>query len=269
MKPEASESKALSPTSDAAAAGKIRDVSVVFIHGFLDEGSLWQPVMDRLAAVGITSVAPDLRGMGTRAAAPGPFTLERLAEDVVSAFENFGGPLVLVGHSMGAQIAELVAAALPAQVSAMMLLTPVPLGGLAMPDEIAAQMRSLGGDTEAQRQLRRQFAGRHAEGVIGELIEVGMKVRVESARALFEAWRAGDPSGDGKSSFEGPVLIAGGAEDAFITLALIESMVSPRFRKASTVLIPEAGHWPHVERPSVVAQLLTDFIAELAGPAYR
>jgi len=94
-----------------------------------------------------------------------------------------------------------------------------------------------------------------------------MKVRVETARALFDAWSAGDPSGAGPSRFEGPVLIAGGAEDAFITPALIEGMVSPRFRKASTVLIPEAGHWPHVERPSAVTALLTNFIADLSGAA--
>ena len=266
-KPKAAGNTAISPAADAASAGEIHDVSAVFIHGFLDEGRLWQPVMDHLAKVGVTSVAPDLRGMGTRAAAPAPFTLAHLAEDVVSALANLSGPVVLVGHSMGAQIAELVAAALPGQVSAMMLLTPVPLGGLAMPDDIAAQMRSLGGDAEAQRQLRRQFAGRHAASVIDELINVGMKVRVETARALFDAWSAGDPAGGDRSRFEGPVLIAGGAEDAFITPALIEGMVSPRFRKASTVLIPEAGHWPHVERPSAVAALLTDFIADLSGVA--
>jgi len=46
-KPEAAGNTALSPAADAASAGRIHDVSAVFIHGFLDEGGLWQPVMDR------------------------------------------------------------------------------------------------------------------------------------------------------------------------------------------------------------------------------
>ncbi|MGT2455392.1 alpha/beta fold hydrolase [Cupriavidus basilensis] len=124
---------------------KLQDASVVFIHGFLDEGALWLPVRERLAEFGITSVAPDLSGMGARASAPPPFTLSRLAEDVASDLGGIAQPVVLVGHSMGAQIVELVAAMLPRQVIAMMLLTPVPLSGLAVPDEIATKMRSLGG----------------------------------------------------------------------------------------------------------------------------
>lgn len=264
MKPSAAGSTTQSRTTGTVAARKNQDVSVVFIHGFLDEGRLWQPVMDRLTKLGIVCVAPDLSGMGTRAAASAPFTLSRLAGEVVPILDNISGPVLVVGHSMGAQIAELVAAALPDQVIAMMLLTPVPLGGLPMPDEIAAQMRALGGDRAAQRQLRRQFAGRHAEGIIDELVTVGMKVRPETAHALFDAWSAGDLSGNDKSKFRNPVLIAGGEEDAFVTPELIESMVSPRFAKASTVLIPEVGHWPHVEQPSKVAELLTDFITDLA-----
>ncbi|MCY1205821.1 2-succinyl-6-hydroxy-2,4-cyclohexadiene-1-carboxylate synthase [compost metagenome] len=265
MNPRAVDSTTASAGADVRQ--KIQDVSVVFIHGFLDEGALWLPVRERLAELGITSVAPDLSGMGARASAPPPFTLSRLAEDVATVIAGIAQPVVLVGHSMGAQIAELVAARLPRQVIAMMLLTPVPLSGLAVPDDIATQMCSLGGDAEAQRQLRRQFAGRHAQGVIEGLVNVGMKVRPETVGALFSAWSSGVRSGDEKSAFQGRVLIAGGEEDAFIAPALIDAMVSPRFTGASTVVIPEVGHWPHVEQPSAVAKLLTDFLSDLAVAA--
>src|SRR5438445_4927146 len=97
-----------SADAEAATASCATDhYPVVFVHGFLDEGSLWQSVAGALADECVTSVAPNLPGMGGRAADRGPFTLNRLAADVASVVEGFGQPVVLVGHSMGAQIAEL------------------------------------------------------------------------------------------------------------------------------------------------------------------
>jgi esterase len=99
------------------------------------------------------------------------------------------------------------------------------------------------------------------------LVKVGMKVQPETVGALFCAWSAGDWSGSEKSAFEGPVLIAGGAEDAFIVPRVIDAMVSQRFPGALTTVIPEVGHWPHVEQPFAVAELLTDFLSDLVAAA--
>jgi pimeloyl-ACP methyl ester carboxylesterase len=59
---------------------------------------------------------------------PGPFSLDRLAQAVASVVEAVGRFTVLVGHSMGAQIAELVARTRPRPIAGLVLLTPVPLG---------------------------------------------------------------------------------------------------------------------------------------------
>lgn len=75
----------------------------------------------------------DLPGMGKAADDPGPFSLDRLAEAVASVVDAVGRSTVLVGHSMGgAQVAELVARIRPRQIAGLVLLTPVPLGGLAV-----------------------------------------------------------------------------------------------------------------------------------------
>lgn len=245
---------------EAAAARAADNYPVVFVHGFLDEGGLWQSVAGVLADQGVTSVAPDLPGMGGRASEPGPFTLNRLATEVASVVNGFDRPVVLVGHSMGAQVAELVAAAHPERVAALVLLTPVPLGGLPVPAEVAAAMRALGGNADAQRALRRQFAGRHVESVLDNLVDVGMKVQVSAVQAFFDAWSGGDASGQSASRYHGPVLIAVGADDTFIAPDLVEAYVAPRFPQASTVSIPEVGHWPHAEQPVAVARILADFL---------
>lgn len=249
---------------EAIAARATDHYPVVFVHGFLDEGALWQSVAGVLADEGVTSVAPDLPGMGGRAADHGPFTLNRLVTDVASVVNGVDRPVVLVGHSMGAQVVELVAAAHPDRVAALVLLTPVPLGGLPVPAEVAAAMRALGGNADAQRGLRRQFAGRHVESVLDKLVDVGMKVQAPAVQAFFDTWSGGDASGQSASRYHGPVLIAVGAEDTFIAPDLVEAFVAPRFPQASTVLLPEVGHWPHAEQPIAVARILADFLTRLA-----
>jgi len=66
-------------------------------------------------------------------------------------------PVIIVGPSAGAQVAECAAGARPDAV-AIMLLTPVPLDGIALPTEVATEMRGLDGNRAGQVQLRTQFA---------------------------------------------------------------------------------------------------------------
>jgi pimeloyl-ACP methyl ester carboxylesterase len=79
--------------------------SLVFIHGFLEDGSFWQSTMEALEARNLSVVTLDLPGMGNAACDPGQFLLDRLAKAVASVVDAGGRPTVLVGHSTGAQIA--------------------------------------------------------------------------------------------------------------------------------------------------------------------
>ena len=59
----------------------------------------------------------------------------RYATEVGAVLKQIGKRAVIIGQSMGAQIAELVAAANPDLVSGLVLVTPVPLGGVNAPVE--------------------------------------------------------------------------------------------------------------------------------------
>ena len=54
-----------------------------------------------------------------------------------------------------------------------------------------------------------------------------------------------------------------GSEDSFSSAELIRAAVAPRFADVRTVHVAGAGHWPHVEQPAAVAQILTRFLASL------
>ncbi|MGI5270601.1 alpha/beta hydrolase [Nonomuraea sp. CA-218870] len=84
---------------------------IVAVHGITASLMAWQAVGRRLPREW-SLVAMDLRGRGHSADLPGPYGLDRHAEDVLRVAEHVGaGPdAVLTGHSMGGYVAALAGA---------------------------------------------------------------------------------------------------------------------------------------------------------------
>jgi pimeloyl-ACP methyl ester carboxylesterase len=84
---------------------------VVLVHGITANALAWGRVAPALAGE-FEVVAPDLRGRAGSAGLPGPYGIERHAEDVRSVLQHLapeGRRRVLVGHSMGAFVATMAA----------------------------------------------------------------------------------------------------------------------------------------------------------------
>jgi pimeloyl-ACP methyl ester carboxylesterase len=250
--------QSLDTTSWRRGAG---NVAVVFVHGFLDDGHVWNRTIAALTTPGIETVQVDLAGSGGRADATGPFTYARFAADVGAVVDRLHKPFVIVGQSMGAPIAELVAAARPERALGLVLVAPVPLAGTQLPDEVIEPFRALGGDAGAQRGVRRQLAVNLSDDDLDHLAISGLRLAPATAAALVDAWNVGHADVSERSRYAGPVLILPGAGDGFSTEGLVATAVAPRFADAQTVVIDGAGHWPHVEQPEAVAAQLDAFLA--------
>jgi pimeloyl-ACP methyl ester carboxylesterase len=234
--------------------------AVVFVHGFLDDGHSWDGVVDRLAS-DVETVQVDLDGCGDRVDASGPFTYDRLAAAVGDVVDRLGKPFIVVGHSMGAAVAELVAADRPERALGMVLLTPVPLGGTHLPAEAIEPFRSLGEQgAEAQREARRQLSVALAEEDLDRLVAAGTRLRPEVVRELADTWNAGHPAGRQQSSYARPVLVLRGGGDPFVTDELVSQAILPRFATVQAETIEDAGHWAHVEQPGRVAAHVDRFL---------
>jgi pimeloyl-ACP methyl ester carboxylesterase len=104
----------------------------------------WPPVARQLSE-DWTLVAPDLRGRGAASELPGPYGLKRHAEDVCAVAREAGSDVVLVGHSMGAFIALLAAAAEPDLFRKLVLVDgglpfPPPPDGVSVDDVLRATL---------------------------------------------------------------------------------------------------------------------------------
>ncbi|QGZ58899.1 alpha/beta fold hydrolase [Paraburkholderia acidiphila] len=237
--------------------------ALVFIHGFLDGARIWEDVTRHLGHRAAGALCIDLPGMGARADDPGPFSLDRFAADVTTQVRALSRPVVLVGHSMGAQIAELVAQRLDRQVHGLVLLTPVPLGGAGLPAEAMSAFHAIGGNPAAQRQLRRTLSVRLDDARLERLGQIGDRVAAAAVGTFADLWNAGHPSGAEASRYRGPVLIIRGDGDRFVDFAMLSSGVTPRFKAPAIASIERAGHWPHVEQPAAIAHVVESFLADL------
>lgn len=102
---------------------------VLAVHGISATHRNWDLVADGLAERRV--IAPDLRGRGRSNALPGPYGLERHADDVAAALDTLGVDRVYVlGHSMGAFVSVRFAERHPDRVAGIALVD----GGLPVPN---------------------------------------------------------------------------------------------------------------------------------------
>jgi pimeloyl-ACP methyl ester carboxylesterase len=240
--------------------------TVLFIHGFLDDATVWDGLVDCLGGE-VGAVRYDLPGFGTRRGsveeARGT-TLESLAAEAGEIVEGIAGPVIVVGQSLGTQVAELVAAQHPDRVRGLVLLTPVPLRGTRLPQEVVAPFGTLGGDRVAQRRLRGQLSPNLSEQQLDRLADIGAPVAADVVSHYVDVWNDGVSDAPATSAFGGPVLIIRGGADAFVTEQLVNT-VSPRFVDADVKVIESGGHWVHFEYPGAVAAMILDFSDAIAG----
>lgn len=99
---------------------------VVLLHGFGDDGACWGAVTGTFTATGRSVVAPDAPAHGRTPLLDGEaFTAERRAGDTVAVMSALGiEQAVLVGHSMGALTALLLAAEHPELAAGVVLEDP-------------------------------------------------------------------------------------------------------------------------------------------------
>jgi lipase len=164
---------------DSTVSSSYRSLSVAVDGGRLHGGE-WNPsgVTTVVAVHGITAnhrnftllaealprhrlLAPDLRGRGASRALPGPWGIDRHAEDVAGLITaSAEGQVVLVGHSMGGFVVAALVRRFPDLVSGLVLVD----GGLPFPppvgiDEDQAIKETLG---PALERLQRTFPSRDA-----------------------------------------------------------------------------------------------------------
>ena len=242
-----------SSTGDGATPGvaKIDRPTVVLVHGFLDDARIWDEVVAELPWESMTVELGDV-----------PVGLDTFAEHVAAIVDNdTTGDVVLVGQSMGCQVAELASLRRPARVTGLVLITPVPLQGVSLPPELANTLRSCGGQQELQHGIRTQLGTNLPQHKMSQLLDSGMRLTPDQVAATYDAWSSGHPAGAAPTRVIAPIHIIVSDSDPVVCGPLLDDLILPRFPGATLVTITSSGHWPHAEQPSQVIEAISSFVS--------
>ena len=230
--------------------------SIVFLHEGLGSARQWKEFPARLSALtGCGFLAYSRWGYGGSDARPRPWPadfLEPEAAVVLPALLHATGITrpVLFGHSDGATIALMYAAALPDGVrgviseAAHVMLEEISLQGIT-----GARDRFLHGDLRAR--LRSQH-GDHVEDTVLGWTEHWLRPQFRDwdIRARLRAIQC-------------PVLVIQGRGDDFGTLDQVDAIAAHVGGPSETLVLDACGHIPHKERQREVLEAAATFIRRL------
>lgn len=252
-----------------------RGPGVLFLHGYPLGRKLWRPQLEQLLWT-IRVLAPDLRGHGDTDAPAGPYTMARLADDVVAFLDarEAHEPVVVCGLSMGGYVALELAARHPKRVAGLMLTatrasadTPE---GRAGRDSQAQLVREKGMAAVAETMLPKLFAPKNLKAQSGNVDYVRRMMLAAKPEGIVEILGGIRDRRDflpELARLAVPTLIVHGADDVLIPKSEAEAM-HRAIRGSRFELVQGAGHLPNLEQPLAFNKLVKGFVDEVfAGGA--
>lgn len=236
---------------------------VIFVHGFGSDHKAWLFNQEPMAEDHPT-YALDLPGHGASQKDVGDLSAEALAGVVTSFIKQLGlSGVHLVGHSLGGAISALVAAANPGLVKSVTLIAPAGLGS----DISGPFFDGFIGEVRAKK-LRPFIEMLVADPamVTGEMVEDVLKYkRLDGAQQALEAVRNANFPGsvqkisirDTLAGLKVPVQVIVGEGDR-----IIPADQSSGLSGVERVVIPGAGHIPHLEKAADVNERIKAFVAK-------
>lgn len=235
-------------------------LTVMFVHGWMVSGAVFDDVLEQLDTAGLRLIVPDLRGTGGSGKPDTGYTLERHAKDVMAlADHERADKFVIVGHSMGGQLGQWIAASHPDRVRGAVLLCPVPAAGMALPDDARGLFRGSPGSRESQGIILGLACKQLSEASRERLLDDAARVSAPAIQEGFDAWTAGGFA-DKLAAVRAPVLVVA-TDDPFMPPDFLRQAITSQIKGARLAVLPGPGHYPQVERPRETAALLQAFFA--------
>ena len=238
-------------------------IPLLFLHGWQADSGTWAIVMERLATRHRT-IAVDLRGFGQSNTAPGPYRVENFADDLSALVADLDlDPLVAIGHSMGAAVAQRFAIDRPDAVEGLVLVSPVPASGVDFSPKVIEMLRGIAGNAiNANAWLARLTYREPPLEIVTLMRRAAAAVPVPVALESFDSWRTLDFADDA-ATIETPTLVLAPEHDKPMTPAFAKTRVADVIAGSAFEIVRDSGHYAPLERPDVIAQSIERFVDAL------
>jgi pimeloyl-ACP methyl ester carboxylesterase len=243
------------------------DLSLVFLHYWGGSSRTWKHVTAKLAPI-FRTIAIDHRGWGESDAPAGGYGLADLAADsegVINALNL--QRYVLVGHSMGGKVAQLLASRRPAGLAGLVLVAPSPPQPMVMP----AQVRDAMAGSYATRDT--------VEATIDNVLTAKALAAEDREQVITDSLRGAPPAKlawpkatsleditPHVSAIDVPTIVIVGELDRVDSPNLLEAELLSRIPQAVMHVLPGTGHLSMLESPDALSPLIKQFCRTLSSP---
>jgi pimeloyl-ACP methyl ester carboxylesterase len=251
--------------ADISGAG---DPALVFLHYYGGSSRTWKHVTARLAP-SFRTIAIDHRGWGESDAPDDGYGLADLAADAEGVIAALGlRDYVLVGHSMGGKVAQLMASRQKAGLAGLFLVAPSPPSPMVMP----AQAREI---------MAGAYATNETVAAAIDTVLTAKPLSAEDRQQVIEDSLRGAPEAKAAwpyaTSLEDiagqvgdinvPTLVIAGELDRVDPPIRLQTELLLRVPQAVMRILPGTGHLSMLESPDGVAALIAEFCRHLERSA--
>jgi pimeloyl-ACP methyl ester carboxylesterase len=245
---------------------------VVLVPGMGDLRSTYRFLTPQLVSAGFTVVTTDLRGHGDSDATFATYGSEATATDLEALLHELGEPATIVGNSMAAGSAVIVAAENPDLVSGLVLVGP-----FVRPPQTSAfalaffrlLMARPWAAAAWNAYLPTLYAGTKPVDFATYRKAIAAALKRPGYTRAFSLTTRVDHSRAGASlaAVTAPTLVVMGEKDPDFTNPEGEASWIAETLHGSAIMIPEAGHYPHSQQPDLVASAIQEFLMNVTHRA--
>ena len=239
--------------------------TLLIAHGLYGSGRNWGVIARRLAD-SRDVVAVDMRNHGESPWAAS-HSYQDLAGDLAEVIGSLGGPVDLLGHSMGGKAAMQLALTQGTLIRRLVVadIAPVPYTHDQTRHIQAMRALDLSGLATRAEADRRLAAHVDDPGLRAFFLQ-SLDLRAEGGprwRLNFDVLEAEMPKIVGwpgtPGVFDGPTLFLTGSESAYVRPEYRDQIMA-QFPKARFAKLPGAGHWLHAEKPREFEEAVRVFL---------
>lgn len=240
--------------------------ALVFLHYWGGSSRSWRHVVDRLAP-DFRTIAMDQRGWGQSDAPPNGYALADLADDAQAVIKALDlERYILIGHSMGGKVSQLIASRRPDGLMGLVLVAPSPPSPLNLPLDVRRGMVHAYDSRESIIATLESVLA--PNGLDPDDLEAVIADSLIGAPAAKQAWPLSASQEDIRASMadiEVPAIVISGACDRVDPPEVLRRELLPHLLQAELHLLPNVGHLLPIEAPDDVADLIRTFALSMLG----
>jgi pimeloyl-ACP methyl ester carboxylesterase len=236
------------------------DLTLIFLHYWGGSARTWASVTRALESR-FRCVAYDQRGWGSSDAPSDGYKLQNLADDASMLIRTLGlKRYVLVGHSMGGKVAQLLASQGPPGLVALILVAPASPFPQHIPQEAKeAQLHAYDNRATALAAIDFLTVRRPDDATVEQLLQdsLGGSPGAKLGWPMIAAYE--DISTQVKK-IGVPTLVLVGDQDRQDPEEMQRREVLPSIENAKLQVILDCGHLIPVDQPSALAEAIASFL---------